>query len=165
MKWIPDNWQEIFVPELPVLEIIIRGSVLYLFIILLMRVLPRRAAGEISVMDIIFVILISEGASNAMGNYSSLADGALMIITLMFWNFAVNFRSYHSKFMERFFRHPSVQIIKNGKMMLRNMRKEYITKDELMDHLRSEQIEDINDVKAAYVEGEGKISVIKFDKK
>lgn len=164
MKWIPDNWQEIFIPQLPILEIVLRGTLLYLFIILLMRVLPRRAAGDVSVMDIIFVILISEGASNAMGDYSSLADGALMILTLMFWNFAVNYLSFHFKFMERFFRHPSVQIVKNGEMLLRNMRKEYITKDELMDHLRTEQIEDIKEVKAAYVEGEGKISVIKFKK-
>src|SRR5690606_41696809 len=54
----------------------------------------------------------------------------------------------------------SSDLVKKGKMLKRNMRREYLTEEELTDHLRLEGIDDVAEVKAAYVEGDGKISVI-----
>jgi uncharacterized membrane protein YcaP (DUF421 family) len=56
---------------------------------------------------------------------------------------------------------PPLPLIKNGKLLPRNMRQEFITLDELKSQLRKEGVDDIADVKAAAIEADGAISVIK----
>src|SRR5690606_10104028 len=112
-------------------------------------------------MDLIFVLLIAEAATHSLGGYSSVTEGFIVIGTLMAWNYAINFLSYHIPFFENIVSSPPLPIIKNGKLFRRNMRREYLTEEELMDHLRMEGIEKIEDVKSAFVEGDGKISVVR----
>src|SRR5690606_14837555 len=130
-------------------------------ILLLMRILPRRTGGELAIMDLIFIILIADAASLAFGDYSSVSEGFIVIITLMIWNFVINKLSYHFPIIERLVSAPPLQIIKDGKVLQRNMRREYVTKEELTEHLRKEGIEDISQVKSAHVESEGNITVIR----
>ncbi|RYY63825.1 MAG: DUF421 domain-containing protein, partial [Chitinophagaceae bacterium] len=54
-----------------------------------------------------------------------------------------------------------LQIIKGGTLLRRNMRREYITEEELREHLRKEGIEDLKYVKEAFVESDGTISFVK----
>ncbi len=154
----------IFKIENSILELIIKGTVMYLGILALFRILPRRTGGELAMMDLIFVLLIAEAATHSLGGYSSITEGFIVIATLMGWNYAINFLSYHIPFFENFVSSPPLPIIKNGKLLHRNMRREYLTKEELMDHLRIEGIDNVEDVKSAFVEGDGKISVVKTKK-
>ena len=55
-----------------------------------------------------------------------------------------------------------LRLIEHGKMDRRNMRRELITVAELMAHLRESGIEEVADVKAAYMEGDGQISVVRY---
>ncbi len=151
---------EVFSIEASIPELIIRGSVLYWGILLLMRILPRRTGGEMAMMDLIFIILIAEAASHALGDYTSVSAGFVVILTLVIWNYLVNLLSYKIPFFERLVSAPPLQIIKDGKVLQRNMRREYLTKEELIEHLRKEGIEDINEVKAAFIESEGQITII-----
>ena len=154
------DFEALFKIETSILELVIKGSAMYLGILLLFRVLPRRTGGEMAMMDLIFVLLIAEAATHSLGGYSSVTEGFIVIGTLMAWNYLFNFLSYHIPFVEKMVSPPPLQIIKNGKLLKRNMRREYLTEEELTDHLRLEGIDDVDDVKAAYVEGDGKISVI-----
>lgn len=159
------DFEALFKIETPVLELIIKGSVMYLGILLLFRVLPRRTGGEMAMMDLIFVLLIAEAATHSLGGYSSITEGFIVIGTIMAWNYLFNFLSYHIPLVEKLVSAPPLQIIKNGRLLKRNMRREYLTEEELTDHLRLVGIDDIGEVKAAYVEGDGKISVIERRKK
>ncbi|WP_187261656.1 DUF421 domain-containing protein [Pontibacter beigongshangensis] len=152
--------KELFRVEVSVLELIIKGAVIYLGILLLIRLLPRRTGGELAIMDLIFVLLIAEAATHSLGGFSTITEGFIVIGTLMLCNYLVNVLSFYSPLVEKFVSAPPLQIIKDGKLLRRNMRREYLTEAELMDHLRIEGIEDINDIKSAYVEGDGKISFI-----
>lgn len=160
MEFIVIILGSIFQVETSFLELVARGSVMYLGILFLFRVLPRRTGGELAMMDLIFVLLIAEAATHSLGGYSSVTEGFIVIGTLMAWNYAINFLSYHIPFFENIVSSPPLLIIKNGKLFRRNMRREYLTEEELMDHLRMEGIEKIEDVKSAFVEGDGKISVV-----
>lgn len=122
--------------------------------------MPRRTGGELAMMDLIFVILIAEAAAHAMGDYTSIADGFVLIVTLMGWNYLINLLSFHIPFIERLVSASPIQVVRDGQLLRRNMRREYLTEEELMGHLRQQGIEAISDVKAAYVEGEGRITVI-----
>lgn len=152
---------ELFHFENSLVTLMVKGTVIYLGILFLFRILPRRTGGEMAMMDLIFVLLIAEAATHSLGGYESITEGFVVILTLMGWNYLINFLSYHSDFVEKMVSAPALPIIENGKLLHRNMRREYLTKEELMDHLRLEGIEEIGEVKSAYVEGDGKISVVR----
>lgn len=152
---------ELFEIKTPVLELVLRGTCFYFGILFLLRMLPRRTGGELAVMDLIFVLLVAEAATHALGGYDSVTEGFIVIVTLVAWNFSVNWLSYHVPAVEKLFSAAPLQIVKAGKLQKKNMRREYVTEEELMDSLRKEGMEDINQVEQAYVESDGRISFIK----
>lgn len=160
MKLFPEDWVSVFAPEAPLFELIARGSALYFGILVLMRVMPRRTGGELATMDLIFVVLIAEAATHSFGDYSSVADGIIVIATLMGWDYFVNALSYRLPFVERLVSAPPLQVVRDGRLLRRNMRREFLTEEELMSHLREQGIDDVRKVKAAYVEGEGKLTAV-----
>lgn len=155
------DWKEIFAIETHFMALVLRATFLYLGILFLLRLLPRRTGGEVAPTDLVFVVLIVEGASHALGDYTSVTEGFIVICTFLAWNYFLNFLSYHVPFVEKLLFSPPLLIIKNGKIIRKNLRKEYLTNEELYDQLRKEGIEDINEIKTAHVESDGKISFIK----
>ena len=165
MDLFPTDWSPIFAPETPLLELIGRGTALFFGLLVLVRLMPRRTGGELATMDLIFVLLIAEAAAHAFGDYTSVADGLIVITTLMLWNLLVNALSYRFPAVERLVSSPPLKIIRNGELLRRNMRREFITKEELLTHLREMGLERIDQVKSATVEGDGRISVVPWDRK
>lgn len=78
----------------------------------------------------------------------------------MVWNYVLNAVSYHVPLVERLLAPSPLQIVRDGRMLRRRMRREYITEEELMRSLREEGFDDLKDVRAAYVESDGAISVV-----
>ncbi|HQP92081.1 MAG TPA: DUF421 domain-containing protein, partial [Candidatus Omnitrophota bacterium] len=111
---------------------------------------------------LIVVVLVADASQNAMaGNYTTVTEGFLLIGTIMFWDFFLDYLSFHSRFIRRLLHPGPVKIIDDGKLVRRNMRKELISEEELMTKMREEGIKKIDDVKEAFVEGEGQISFLK----
>ena len=154
------DFEALFAIKGSVLETILRSTILYFGILFLMRILPRRTGGELAVMDLIFLLLIAEAATHSIGDYSSLTEGFIAIGTLMTWDYLVNMLSFHIPIVEKLFSAPPIQIVKRGKMLRRSMRSEYITEEELMENLRKQGLDDISQVKHAFVEGDGKITIV-----
>jgi uncharacterized membrane protein YcaP (DUF421 family) len=161
MQFLPDHWIEIFALQTPLLELIVRGTVLYLAILVFLRIMPRRTGGELATMDLVLLLLIAEAATHALGDFTAVADSIVSIATIMCWDYLLNMLSYHVPAIERIVSASSIQVVREGQLLRRNMRKEFLTEAELMEHLREQGIEEVSQVKAAYVEGEGKITVIK----
>lgn len=161
MRSSVDHWTEIFRPETSPLELFVRGTLLYLAILFLIRLMPRRTGGELALMDLLFVVLVADAAARALGEYQSITDAVFMIVVLMGWNCLLNVLSFRFRIVERLVSAPPLQIVRDGQLLLRNMRRELITKAELMDQLRQHGVESLNEVKAAWVESEGKLTVIR----
>ena len=154
------DWPSILGIETSVWELIGRAAILYAAITFLLRVMPRRAGNQLAAMDLVFLLLVTEAASHALGDFSSIGDGLVMIVTLVALDYLINSLTFHSKLAERILTHSSVQIVRDGKMLRREMRREYLTEDELMAYLRSEGIDQLSKVKKAFVESDGRISVV-----
>jgi uncharacterized membrane protein YcaP (DUF421 family) len=82
----------------------------------------------------------------------------------VFWNFALDWLSDHSPRVRRFLTPPPLLLIKDGRLLRKNMRRELITEDELMAELRKQGLESPAEVRAARMEGDGQISVIPVDR-
>lgn len=163
MRWFSDvNWGEIFIPETPLLELFIRGSLMYLAVFALLRIILRRSAGSIGVSDILLVVLISEASQGGLaGGYRALPDGILLVAILIFWSYALEWLGFRYAFMEKIIQGAPMPLIKEGRMIRVNMKRELISEDELKAQLRLNGIEDIGEVKKACLESDGKISVVK----
>lgn len=155
------DWNSMFIPENSLLEIIIRGTLIYFFCFAVLRLI-RRGVGQLGITDVLIVVLIADAAQNGMSNdYKSVTEGVVLVLTLVFWDFFLDYLGTKSKLVERIIRPSKLLLVKDGKMLLRNMQKELLTSEELLAQMRLQGIEDISEVKECYLEGEGSISVIK----
>jgi uncharacterized membrane protein YcaP (DUF421 family) len=159
------DWRSIFIPSTHIAEIFLRGSIVYLFLFLLLRIL-RREAGAIGISDLLVVVLIADAAQNAMASeYKSITEGAILVGTIAFWDYFLDWLGYRIPSVQRLLRPAPLLLIKDGHMQRRNMRQEMITEDELMGQLREQGVEGVEEVKKCYLEGDGHVSVIRKDSK
>ena len=114
-----------------------------------------------TITDLVFVLIVAEAAAHAMGAYESVTEGLIVVATLIGWNYLLNVLSFHFKFVERLTSAGPLPIIRDGKLLQKNMTRELLTENELMESLRKEGVEDIENVKVARVEPEGRITVVK----
>lgn len=155
------NWIKVFAFDTPLLEIVIRGSIMYLALFFLLRIVLRRESADVSKTDTLVIVLLADAAQNGMaGNYTSVPDGIALVAVIIGWSHLLNFLGYHSKFFQRLLTPPKLMIIKDGKMLRRSMRKELITVEELMTEVRKHGYDDITQIKAAYMESDGNFTFI-----
>jgi uncharacterized membrane protein YcaP (DUF421 family) len=127
-----------------------------------LRFLLKRQTGVIGIADLLVIVLIADAAQNAMAaEYKSITEGALLVLTIVFWNYALDWLGYRFPAFQRLVRPPPLPLIKDGQMLLRNMRQEKITQEELNSQLRQQGIESCDEVREAFIEGDGRISIIK----
>lgn len=153
----------LFAFDTPLLEIFIRGTVMYLALVMIMRFGMSRGLGSLGISDMLLIIVIADAAQNAMaGDYNTISDGLLLVLTIVFWDYFVDWLAFRFPTLERVFLHDKICLIKNGRYLHKNMRREFITKKELNSQLRVNGAEDVKKVKHAYLEPNGEISIIKY---
>jgi len=143
------------------LEILIRGTIMYWFLFLLLRFLLRRDTGSAGISGILFVVLLGDAAQNAMiGNGNTVADGAMLIATLAAWNYLLDWLGSRVPLMARLTDPPAILLVRDGSVIGRNMRREHITLAEVESQLRKKGLERLDQVKRMYLENDGGFSVI-----
>jgi uncharacterized membrane protein YcaP (DUF421 family) len=158
------DWLKTFVPTQPLLETVVRGTILYLALVLLLRFALSREKGQLGTTDLLVLVLLGDASQNAMaGSYSSVGDGLLLILTLVFWSYALNWLSFHFRPIERFLSPRRLALVRDGRMLRRNMRKELMTEEELMSQIRLQGVADLSKVREACMEADGRVSVITRD--
>jgi uncharacterized membrane protein YcaP (DUF421 family) len=167
MEWLfAVDWRGIFWPETPLLEIVVRGTVMYLGIFVLLRALLRREAGMVALPDILMIVLLADAAQNGMADdYRSMTDGILLVGVIVFWNLALDRLTYRFPLIARLVHPPPLPLVRDGRLIRANLRQESVSLDELWSRLRAYEVEELADVKAAYIEANGEITVITRDKR
>ena len=156
------DWSGMFMPTRSVLEMFLRATAMYFVIVALLKFVVKRQTGGVGRTDILMIVLLAEVAGPGFtAAYVSVVEGAILVATVLFWSYALEWLIYRFPKFERFFQPPPLLLIENGRMLPRNMRSELITKDELLTKLREEGIAELSDVKEACLESDGMISVIK----
>lgn len=161
--WLDLNWFEMFVPSKPILETVIRGSVTYLVLLMLLR-LFRRQTGSVGPADLLVLLLIADASQNAMASeYKSITDGFILVATIIGWEYALDYLGFHIPAFGRVLEREPLSIIQHGKVDERHLRQELITTEELLSQLRERGVDDFRMVRKCYLEGDGRLSVILDD--
>lgn len=159
------DWHELFVPTHSIAEMIVRGTLMYLGLFLIFRFIVGRQSSAIGLTDILVIVIIADAAQNAFSReYKSVTEGIALVLTIVFWDFILDWLSYHTKFFAWLVKPTPLPLIRDGKMLFRNMKRELISADELRSQARQQGIADIADVKAASLESNGEISFIQRTK-
>jgi uncharacterized membrane protein YcaP (DUF421 family) len=156
------DWVGLFSLTVPLPEIVVRATATYWFLFLIFRFVVRRDIGAVGIADILILVIVADASQNAMaGESSSIADGMVLIAILIGWNLFFDWVSFQFPVIRRIATPSSLCLIENGKMLKRNMRKEFISEDELWQKLREEGVDSLDQVKKVYLEPDGNFSVIK----
>jgi uncharacterized membrane protein YcaP (DUF421 family) len=156
------DWQSLFSLSMSPLELIVRGSAVYWFLLLIFRFLLKRDVGAVGIADVLLLVLVADAAQNAMaGEYRSVTDGFILVATIIGWNFGLDYLKFKVPIIRRLVEPAAICLVREGRILRRNLRRELITDEELQAQLREHGIDDVNEVSAAYMESDGQISVLK----
>ncbi|MGB4863372.1 MAG: YetF domain-containing protein [Tepidiformaceae bacterium] len=141
-------------------EVVIRGSIMYLAIFVLVRVM-RREAGGLSTPDLIVIVVVADAAQNGLaGQYRTVPTGIVLVAVIVAWSVLLDILAYRFPRFGRLVEPSPVVLVKNGLILHPNLRKNLITKDELMTAMHDQGLEQLGEVKSAYLEGDGSITVV-----
>lgn len=150
-----------FVIEVNPLELFIRGTVIWWFIFLVLRFVMRRDMGEVGAADILLLVLVADAAQNGMaGEYKTITDGLVLVTTLFFWNWVLDFLSMHFDWVAKLTEPPPILLVKNGRYRHAAMRKLKLDVSDIQAEIRKNNIENVHGVKKVWFEGDGAITII-----
>jgi uncharacterized membrane protein YcaP (DUF421 family) len=158
------HMQELLTLKVPLLETLLRATLMYLAVCGLLRLIPKRQAGNIAPHDLIGAVIVGGLAANGiMPDEASPADIFVMITVILLWNFVLDWIGDRVPVLRHFLREPPTRLVQNGRVLRASLRREMLTEEELFAQLRKQGIEDLDRVKEAFLETDGQISVIEAD--
>lgn len=136
------------------------SAALYILIIICLRLLGKKGLAELSLGDLVLIILIGEAIGSLIPQENAFLSAVTCIITLSVTNYLILNAAFRFKFLKRFLEGSPVVIVSNGRISRRKMEKEKITREDLEEALRENGIKDISNVKKAVLETDGGISIV-----
>jgi uncharacterized membrane protein YcaP (DUF421 family) len=155
------DWTSVLQPE-HTFEVFVRGSLMYLALFALIRVVIRRRMGSLAPSDLLVVVLLSDAAQNGMtGQYDSVTDGVVLCATIIFWATAFDWLGYRSPWFRRVMEPEPLEIVHDGKFLHGNMKREMLGESDVMSLLRQNGVRNVVEVEIAYLEPDGHVSVLR----
>lgn len=162
MAFLDDQaWGRLFDPTHPLLNSVLRGTIVYLGLFLVLRLVKNRRAGGLGISDLLLVTLTANGLQNALiGKGNSITEGGVTTLTVFFWSFVLDWINYRFPRLRHLVHSGPEQVIRNGVILQAGLRREMLTENDLLSHLRLNGISDLSKVHEAYVEENGQLSVV-----
>lgn len=158
------DWEAIAVPTEPILELIVRGTIVYVALLVALRTVGQRDVGGLGVTDVLVIVLLAQAVGGGLVVESTaVTDGLILVFTFLFWSVAIDALAYRFPRFARLVNAQPRELIVNGRTNRQVSRRGLMTDDEIQTQLRLHGIEDINDVRHAYLEPNGMVSVIRHD--
>ena len=142
-------------------EIVIRTAIVYLFLVAVIRLSGKREVGQISVPELVVILIISNAVQNAMvGENTSVAAGIVAVITLLLLDRALDFVVDRSRRFRRIVEGEPRLLVRDGRMLTRALHDGGVRPDDLRAAVRNAGIVSVEEVRLAVLETDGSISVI-----
>jgi uncharacterized membrane protein YcaP (DUF421 family) len=150
----------------PNMNPVIRGIIIYLFLLLVFRIMGKRSLSETTMFDLLVLLIISEVTQQAMVNTdNSITAAAILISTLLGLDLILSLLKKPFKMFEKIVEGTPLIIVDHGKPLKDRMSKSNIDEEDIMQAARSNQgLERMEQVKYAVLEKDGTISIIPFEK-
>jgi uncharacterized membrane protein YcaP (DUF421 family) len=151
----------ILIPDISVAEKLVRSVVVYLFLLVAFRLCGKRQLGQLSAFDLVVLLIISNVVQNAViGNDNSLGGGLIGATAILLLNLVVAYVTFRSKRADRVVEHSPTVLVRHGRVLRDNLRRERLGPRDLRAALRHHGVVSIRDIRYAFLEEDGHVSVI-----
>jgi|SRR5438105_9299102 len=148
-------------PSVPLLEIVFRTIVVYIVVFGLLRVAGKRELGQMSVSDLVVILVIANAVQNSLNAGDvSLTGGLVSAATLVGMNVLLDRFGRRLPFFRRFVVTEPTLLLQDGKPITEHLEREDVTVEEIEMSAREHGVADLRDVSAAVLEPDGSISII-----
>lgn len=149
------------------MEVFLRTASIYIFLLVLFRLIGKRTLSELSTFDFVLLLIISEATQNALiGEDYSLVTGMTAILTLVMLDLGMSYFKKKFKRVEKFAEGAPLVIVDHGKVLEEYLRKTHVTEDDILHSARQSQgLERMEQIKYAVLETSGGISIIPMEPK
>ena len=143
------------------LKIALSSIAVYLFIIVAIRLFGKKELAQLSIIDLTFILLISNSVQNAMvGSDSSLTGGLVAASSLFIVNYLFKYLLYRFPKLSKVVQGSDIMLIYKGQLNEQNVAKAHITREEIVEAVREHGVSEIREVDLAVLETDGNISII-----
>ena len=155
------EWIDSLAPTLSLGELFVRGTITFLGLTFLLRIVGQREAGGLGMADLLVVLLAVDAAGMGLtGDSTSLADGFVLVVVVLAWSVALDALSYRWPRVGYLLKARPRSLIEDGELNLRAARRELMSDEEVRSQLRLHGIEDIGMVERAFIEPNGMVSIV-----
>jgi uncharacterized membrane protein YcaP (DUF421 family) len=148
----------------PYLIIILKSTAIYVFIIVAIRLFGKKELSQLSIIDLVFILLISNSVQNAMvGSDSTIQGGIAAALGLFLSNYIFRFFLMRSKRFNKVMQGEEIVIVLNGKLLQDGLKRSGITEEELEMIIREHNVKTLEDADLVVLEVDGNISVLSSD--
>lgn len=141
----------------------VRASFVYVFLLVVVRLLGKREIGATSAFDLVVALILGELVDEIIYGDVTILQGVIAIVVVAVWHLVNSFASFKSKMIDQLTGAPPTIVVKSGQIQRKNLAKERLNEEELFSELRMMGVDDVKEVKQATLEPNGKISVIQED--
>jgi uncharacterized membrane protein YcaP (DUF421 family) len=153
---------KLWIPDISCWHLVIRGSVVFIAVLLLLRLSGKRQVGQMGIAQFVALLLISNAVQNSMnGGDNSLIGGLILAVVLILLSFTIEVLTYRSKRLENLIQGRPTLLIHQGKILYEHLRRELLTPRELGAILRRQGIHELSEVEEAVLESDGFVSIVK----
>lgn len=153
-----------FIPEVQILEKIVRPLIVYFFLLIAFRIAGKRELGQMTPFDLIVLLTISNVLQNAMiGPDNSLTGGLIGGLALFFANGLIGRLALHFPGVARVFEGKPTLLVEDGRIIAKNLKREVMTRSELERAIRKHDLDPETDlplIKRALLEQDGTVTII-----
>jgi len=151
----------ILIPDVSVTEKLVRSVVVYLFLLVAFRLCGKRQLGQLSAFDLVVLLIISNVVQNAViGNDNSLGGGLIGATAILLLNLVVAYVTFRFRRADRVVEHSPTLLVRHGRVLRDNLRRERLGPRDLRAALRHHGVVSIRDIRYAFLEEDGHVSVI-----
>ncbi len=147
--------------SVPWWEFVLRGVVVYLFLLIFLRLTGKRQTGQYAPFDLVLLLILSNAVQNSMNaGDNSLVGGLISATTLIVCHVGLAQLTFRFRRLERLIDGTPQVLVKDGQVNANLLRKELLSPDDLEAALRAGGCLHLHEVERATIETNGQITVV-----
>ena len=155
---------DLWVMTAPWWHFVLRGVLIYILVMVLLRASGSRAIGQFTPFDMILLILIGNAVQNGInGGDNSITGAVVMAVTLMVLNYLVALGSARSTRFRGLVEGVPTLLAENGKVDQRALRRELVSNADFLNAMRIAGCSDVKLIRRATLEPNGHIVIETMD--
>jgi uncharacterized membrane protein YcaP (DUF421 family) len=146
------------------MDLVIRATVLYVFVLLLMRVVGRRELSTLAPVDLVLLIVLGDALQQGLTQDDYSLTGAITVVsTIAALQVATSYLTYRSRRAKRILQGSPVVLIEDGSLIDRNLKRERLRPEDVAEEMRIDGIGSFDEVRWGILESNGQFSFVKKD--